>query len=112
MSGLGEWGDDPSRNANAQAVSVELRRRDVLEVTARLVVRQDVGGAAPGRRLLQRGDELLLDAHADRDVGGRVLVPAVCVTGDDERHLRQFTEMEVVEVLAFAATSALVIGPS
>ena len=64
----------PGRHPDAQAEGIELRWRNVVGVAAGLVVRNDVGRALPQRRLHQRGDQLLLDAHPDRHVGGRMLV--------------------------------------
>src|SRR5712671_461048 len=41
-----------------------------------------------------------------------MLVPTAGVARDNERHLRQLAEMKVIQVLAFAATSALVVRPT
>src|SRR5262245_41907071 len=41
-----------------------------------------------------------------------MLVPAAGEARDDERHLGQLAEVEVIKVLAFAAAGALVVGPS
>ena len=111
MGLLRERRDHPGRYPDAESVGVELRGRHMLEVAAGLVVREEVGRTVPRRRLAQRGDELLLDAHPNRDVRGRVLVPAPGEARDDERHLRQPPEFQVIEVAAPAAAGALIVRP-
>src|SRR5438445_4204520 len=109
---LRPWRNDPGRNPDTEAKRVELWRGHVVEVAARLIVGDDVGGAVPRRRLHQRRYQLLLDAHAHRDVRGRVLIPTSCEARDDEGHLRQPSQSEVVQVLAPASSRALVVGPA
>ena len=75
----------------------------MVEVAAMFVVGQDVRCVIPGRRLLQRGNQLLLDAHPDGYVGRRVLVPAAGEAGDDERYVGQPAQPQVVQVLALTA---------
>jgi hypothetical protein len=69
-------------------------------------------GAVPRRRLAQRGDELLLNPHTDRDVRRRVLVPAPGVARDDPRDLGQSATPQVVEEAALRAERALVVRPA
>src|SRR5213594_2363020 len=106
---LGEWGDDPGRDADAKTVGVDLRRRDVVEVTAGLVVGVDVRGTRERRGVAQPVDKLLDDAHADRDVRGRVLVPAAREAGDDPRDVGQRVLLQVLEELLLGTVCALVV---
>src|SRR4029077_4503508 len=99
--------------SRSQSKGIELRWRHVVEESAAFVVRQDVRRAGPGTRLLERGDEFLLQVHADADVGWRVFVPALLVVRDDPADLGQTAVRQVVEVVLFGRQNpgiALVVG--
>jgi hypothetical protein len=66
-------------HTDPEAERVDPGRRHVVEEAAVLVVGEQVRGVVVLRRGAERGDDLLLPEHSDRDVLGRVLVEAVAL---------------------------------
>ena len=104
--------DDPRRDPDAQPECVDLRRPDVVEVAARLVVGVDVSRGRPRRRVAQPVDQLLDDAHPHRDVRGRMLVPASREAGDDPRDVGQRALVQVGEEVLLVGVGAHVVRES
>ena len=77
MARASRMGRDPRRHPDPQAVRVHLRRGDVVEVAAVLVVGEDEGRAVPRGESRRAVIQVLQDPLPDRDVGGRVLVVAL-----------------------------------
>ena len=107
-----QWRDDPHRDTDAEPVRVDLRRRDVVEEPAMLVVGEQERRSRPERRRAQRPDHLLLEAHADRHVGGRVLVDLVREARDEPRDRGKRAGGAVVEVVVLRAEGARVVRPA
>lgn len=101
--------DHQRRHAHPQAVSIHLRRRDMIKKAAALVIGKKHSRTLPRRRVHQIIDHALHLVLSPMDIGGRML--AYQRLRDQERNLRQRPRLQVGLVIVLAEIEARIVLP-